>query len=91
MDELADQSSWQLGRTESGLEFAEVVTGRAGLQQPSGPQNSPAKGSDHAEPTASSEVAIGRMSLGDMSGLCVACLTAHLQAPKWPLIVSVAK
>jgi len=71
MDKLAAQSSWQLGPTEGGLEFDAVVTGRAGLQQASGPQDSPANGSDHTEPAASSEVAIGRMSLADMSGpLC---------------------
>lgn len=70
-DELPAQSSRQFGRTEGGLEFAAVVAGRAGLQKRRGPQNSPAKGSDHTEPAASSEVATMRMSLRDMSGsLC---------------------
>ena len=51
--------------------YAAVVARRTDLQQPSGPHKSQAKGSDHTEPAASSEVATRRMCLGDMSGpLC---------------------
>jgi hypothetical protein len=70
-DELAAESSRQLGSTEGGLAHAEVVAGCTGTQQPSGPHKPSAKGSDHTELAASSEVATGRMSVGDMSGpLC---------------------
>jgi len=69
--ELAAQTSRLLWSTEGGLAYAAVEAGRAGRQQPSGPRKSPAKGSDHYEPAASSEVATRRMSLEDMSGsLC---------------------
>ena len=48
-----------------------VVAGRTGPQQPSGPYKPRAKGSDHFEPTVSSEATTRRMSLEDMSGsLC---------------------
>ena len=68
-DELVAQRSQQFCPTEDGLQFAAVVAGRAALQKPTGPQNFPAKVSEHTEPAASSEVATRRMSLGDTSGL----------------------
>jgi hypothetical protein len=66
MAELAAQSSWHLGLTEGGLVHAAVVAWHAD-PQPSGQHKSPAKGSDHTEPTASSEVDTRHKCLGDMS------------------------
>jgi len=65
--ELAAQSSQQLGSAEGRLAYATVVAGVASLQMPSGPHKSSANGSAPAEPAASPETAIRRMSLGDMS------------------------
>ena len=71
MDELAAESSQQLGSTEGRLAYAAVVAGHAALQHPSRLHKPPAKGSDHTEPTAPSKVATWRISVGDMSGpLC---------------------
>jgi hypothetical protein len=48
-----------------------VVAGAASLQKPSGPRKCAANGSASAEPAATAEAAIRRMSLEDMSGpLC---------------------
>ena len=48
-----------------------MVAGVASLQKPSGPHKSTANGSVSAEPAASPEAAIRRMSLGDVPGpLC---------------------
>ena len=70
-DELAAESSQQLGSTEGGLAHAEVVARCTSTQQQSRPHKPSAKGSDHTEPAASSEVATGHMSVGDMSrSLC---------------------
>jgi len=66
-DELAAQSSRQLGSTEGGLAYSAVVAGRSDLQQPSGAHKSQAKSSDHTEHTASSAAATRLMSLGVMS------------------------
>ena len=60
---VAAQSSQQLGSTEGGLVYATVVARCTGPQQPHGPHKSSAKGSDHTEPAASSEVATRHMSL----------------------------
>jgi len=69
--ELAAHSSRQLGSAESRLAYATVVAGVASLQKPSGPHKSSANGSVPAEPVTTSETAIRRMSVGDMSGpLC---------------------
>jgi hypothetical protein len=68
-DGPAAQTSRQLGSTEGGLVYASVEVWRAGLQQLSGLHKSPAKGSDHTEPAASSEVDTRHMSLKDMSRL----------------------
>ena len=42
--EPAAESSWQLGPTKGGLDYAAVVAGHTGKQQPSGPHKPPAKG-----------------------------------------------
>jgi hypothetical protein len=69
--ELVAQSSRQLGSAEGRLAYATVVAGVASLQKPSGPQKSTANGTVPAKPAASTEGAIRRMYLGDMSGpLC---------------------
>jgi hypothetical protein len=68
---LAAQSSRQLGSAEGRLAYATVVAGAASLQKPSGPHKSTANGSASAEPAASPEAVISRMSFEDMSGpLC---------------------
>jgi len=66
MGEVAAQSSRQLGSTGGELAYAAVVAGRTGPQQPHGPRKSPAKGSDHTVPAASSEVATRHMSLASV-------------------------
>jgi hypothetical protein len=68
MGELAAQRSRQVGSAEGELEYAAVVAGRAGPQQPTGPHKPPAKGSDQSEPAVSSEAATRRISLGGMPG-----------------------
>jgi hypothetical protein len=65
---LAAESSRHLGATEGGLANAAVVAGRAGPQQPSRPHKPLPKGSDHSEPTASSDAVTRCTSLGDMTG-----------------------
>jgi hypothetical protein len=66
--DLAAHSSRQLGSTEGSLAYATVVAGVASLQKPSGPHKSTANGT---APAASTEAAIRRMSIGDVSGpLC---------------------
>jgi hypothetical protein len=66
--ELAAQSSRQLGSAEGRLAFATVVAGVASLQKPSGLHKSTANGTAPAEPAASTEGAMRRMYLGDISG-----------------------
>ena len=69
--ELAAQSRRQLGSAGGKMAYATMVAGVASLQMPSGPHKSTANGSVPAEPGASPETAIRRMSFGDMSGpLC---------------------
>lgn len=64
-DGPASQGSTGELAAEGGLAYAAVVAERAG--PPSGPHKSLAKGSVHSEPTALSEAATRRMSLGYMS------------------------
>jgi hypothetical protein len=65
---LAAQSSRQLGSAEGRLAYATVVAGVPSLKIQVG-DKSTANGSVSAKHAASSETAIRRMSLGDVSGL----------------------
>jgi hypothetical protein len=75
------KSSRQVCSTECGLAYAMVVAGHAVPQQPSGPHNSPAKGSDHSEPATSCEAASSHMSHGDLSGLLCGMLDGNTKCP----------
>ena len=80
--ELAAQSSRQIGSAEGRLAYATVVAGVASLQMPNGSHKSSANGLTPAEPAASPETAIRRMSLGEMSGpLCGMRDGAHYKRP----------
>jgi hypothetical protein len=69
--EQVAQSSRQLRSAEGRVAYATVVAGGATMQQPSGLHMSEANGSATAEPAASPEAAIRRMSPADVYGpLC---------------------
>jgi len=68
---LVAESSRQLRPSKDRLLYDVLVAWHTSPQQPSGPHETPAKGSDISEPTTSTERATRSISLGDISGpLC---------------------